>query len=88
MAECGKIQFTNVVCVRKAFLMGLEKLSPSTVKKQGARPLPFLQFLKTELFFCHKHTLVFAVDSAMCSSWWVFLHALGTSLLFKAAVME
>lgn len=45
MAECGKICFTNVVCIRTAFLMDLGKLNPSIGgKKRGKNVLLFFAF--------------------------------------------
>lgn len=55
MAECGKICFTNVVCIRTAFLMDLGKLNPSTGGKKTGKTSYFSSLLKTApSFFCHR----------------------------------
>lgn len=56
MAECGKICFTNVVCIRKAFLMDLGKLNPSTGEKKGGKRSYFSSVLKncTQLLLPHR----------------------------------
>lgn len=57
MAECGKKCFTNVVCIRTAFLMDLGKLNPSTGgKKRGKNVLLFFAFKNcTQLLLPHTH---------------------------------
>lgn len=43
MTKHGNSSVINVVSTRKVFLMGLDKLSPSTLKK-GTKVLPFLHY--------------------------------------------